>query len=138
MVGLENSFAHEPGTALTPPISPFIPTEHSAAVHAPMTPVITVAPTAEVPLKPTATEIRRRSPADRKKPVGYAATPVLPDGRTEELAVDKNIVATIVRITKNGRTREYRRIAHGYGDVHFFCNGSSCSESSYSAGILQK
>ena len=132
------SFTRAPGAALPPPIATFAPTEHSDAVLAPLAPAGPVARATGAPLKPAATEPRHRQPADRNKPVARAADPVPPDGRTEELVVEKNIVATIVRITKNGCTREYRRIAHGYGDVHYFCNGSSCSGSSYSAGILQK
>lgn len=138
VVGSETSFAHDPGTALEPPISPFIPAEHSAAVLAPITSLV-ASPAKGATIKSSTTDVKRPSPVDRIKPVvAYAATPAPPDGRTEELVVEKNAVATIVRITKNGYTREYRRIAHGYGDIHFFCNGSSCSESSYSAGILQK
>ncbi|HMC97529.1 MAG TPA: hypothetical protein VKG92_07755, partial [Flavobacteriales bacterium] len=48
---------------------------------------------------------------------------VLPDGRTEEIQVDRNAVTTTVRITKAGHTREFRRVAHQYGAVHYFFNG---------------
>ena len=60
---------------------------------------------------------------------------VLPDGRTEEVQVEPTYVATTVRITKAGRTREFRRVAHRYGAVHYFYNGLSCGEATYIAGI---
>jgi hypothetical protein len=53
------------------------------------------------------------------------------DGRTEEIEVRPAYVARMVRITEQGRTREYRKVTHRYGEVHWFCNGTSCSESLY-------
>lgn len=63
---------------------------------------------------------------------------VLPDGRTEEVQVEPTYVTTTVRITKSGHTREYRRVAHKYGAVHFFYNGLSCGEAIYTAGINEQ
>ena len=34
-------------------------------------------------------------------------------------------------IVDEGQERQYRKVVHRYGDVHFFCNGSSCSKSMY-------
>lgn len=55
----------------------------------------------------------------------------LQDGRTEEIEVRPAYVARMVRITEQGHTREYRKVTHRYGEVHWFCNGTSCSESLY-------
>lgn len=60
---------------------------------------------------------------------------VLPDGRTEELVVEGSRVTTIVRITESGHTREFRRVAHRYGQVYYFSNGASCSELTYHVGV---
>ena len=57
------------------------------------------------------------------------------DGRAEEVQVERLRVTTVVRITEAGRTNEYRRVAHRYGSVYFFRNGSSCSEGTYNTGI---
>ncbi|MBK7384906.1 MAG: hypothetical protein IPI81_16460 [Flavobacteriales bacterium] len=71
----------------------------------------------------------------------HVPTPVpvtLPDGRTEELLVEQNYVAKIVRITQGGHTREYRKVTHRYGETNFFCNGSSCGEVAFGAAINSK
>ncbi|MBK7111175.1 MAG: hypothetical protein IPH60_01810 [Flavobacteriales bacterium] len=53
------------------------------------------------------------------------------DDRTEEVEIRPAYVAWIVRITEKGHLREYRKVTHRYGEVHWFCNGASCSESLY-------
>ena len=63
------------------------------------------------------------------------ALPPTPDGRTDELIVEPTYVARVVRITHMGRTREYRRVAHRFGETHYFLDGSSCGEATFSAGI---
>ncbi|MFZ1686494.1 MAG: hypothetical protein WAU70_03670 [Flavobacteriales bacterium] len=57
------------------------------------------------------------------------------DGRMEECHAEKLRVTTVVRITAKGHTTEYRRVAHRYGPVYYFHNGSSCSETTYTAGV---
>ena len=65
--------------------------------------------------------------AHRKGTSLFTSAPVLPDGRTEELIVDRLRVITIIHITTNGHTKEYRRVSHRYGQVFFFVDGSPCS-----------
>lgn len=57
----------------------------------------------------------------------------VPDGRIEALEVRPTYVAKEVRITENGQTAVYRKVTHRYGDVHYFCNGSGCSENIFLA-----
>lgn len=73
--------------------------------------------------------ISTEHPAPDPQPV------VLPDGRTEELVVEETRITTIVRITESGHTREFRRVAHRYGEVFYFANGASCSELTYHVGV---
>ena len=87
--------------------------------------VSTPAPTT----RPTVTRVVRISRPEAVVP---------PDGRAEELQVEKTYVARTVRITKAGHTREYRRVAHRYGAVHYFVNGTSCGEETYTAGIQER
>ncbi len=96
-----------------------------APVHAPVA-AESFAPAAKP--KPVVTRIVRIPPPEKV---------VLPEGRMEELVVEPTYIAKIVRITNDGRTREFRRIVHKYGDVNFFCTGSSCSESAFIAGTKQ-
>lgn len=86
---------------------------------------------ADVPARtsrPVVTRVVRIPPPERV---------VLPDGRTEELVVDQNHILKIIRITKAGYTREYRRVTHRYGQVDHFCTGTSCSETSYMAATKE-
>ncbi len=55
----------------------------------------------------------------------------LPDGRTEEVQVRPTYVAMEIRITKQGSTHVFRKVTPLYGEVRYFCNGSSCSEASF-------
>lgn len=76
----------------------------------------------------TPTNAERRPLTAAADASSYGSTP---DGRTEELEVRPTYVAQEVRITENGRTAVYRKVIHRYGDVHYFCNGSACSETSF-------
>jgi hypothetical protein len=69
-----------------------------------------------------------------QRSAGAVAIPI-PDGRTDELIVQPTFVARVVRITELGRTREYRRVEHRYGDTHYFLDGSSCGEATFMAGV---
>lgn len=69
------------------------------------------------------------------KRVPDAMVPAFSEGRSEEFRAEKLRVTTIIRITAEGRTTEYRRIAHRYGPVYFFRNGVSCSETVYTKGV---
>ncbi len=59
----------------------------------------------------------------------------VPDGRSEELEVRPTYVAKEVRITQQGHTRVYRKVVHRDGEIRYFCNGNSCSESIYKVAI---
>ncbi len=59
------------------------------------------------------------------------------DGRVEEVEVRPAYVARMVRITEQGHTQEYRKVTHRYGEVHWFCNGASCSESRYNTMVTK-
>ena len=77
---------------------------------------------------------KKTPPRDQAVGEGFIPGSV-PDGRTEELQVRPTYVAREVRITQQGHTRVYRKVTHRYGEVRYFCNGSSCSESIYMAAI---
>lgn len=55
--------------------------------------------------------------------------------RTEKLEVDKLHVITTTRLSKDGRTDEYRRVVSYYGGTTHFKNGRACSESTYLQGV---
>jgi hypothetical protein len=80
---------------------------------------------------------RRVRQAVVPEPEQDLALPPPPDGRTDELIVEPTYVARVVRITHMGRTREYRRVAHRFGETHYFLDGSSCGEATFSAGIRE-
>lgn len=62
------------------------------------------------------------------------AARVLDDqARSEQLIVEPRRVTTVIRLTQNGHTTEYRRVAHDYGAVYFFRNGESCAEYTFNA-----
>jgi hypothetical protein len=51
--------------------------------------------------------------------------------RSEELVVESRRITTIIRITEDGHTTEYRRVHHQFGEVFYFKNGESCSQRQY-------
>ncbi len=59
--------------------------------------------------------------------------PSLP-GRDEQLIVERNRVTTVVRITQDDHTLEYRRVAQRYGAVFYFKNGLNCDALTYERG----
>ncbi len=69
--------------------------------------------------------------AHRKGTSFFTSAPALPDGRTEDLIVDRLRVTTIIHITTNGHTKEYRRVSHRYGQVFFFADGLPCSSQAF-------
>lgn len=81
---------------------------------------------------------------DRTAPLSLSGTAVVTspeeprkDGRIEEVEVRPTYVARRVRITERGHTREYCKVTHRYGEVHWFCNGASCSEPQYNKLVVK-
>lgn len=117
--------APAPDRAPLPEAKPVVIVASAPVVEASETPVVIAAPR---PKPVVASIIRIPAP----EPV------VLPDGRAEELQVERNNVTKIIRITVDGRTKEYRRIAKRYGGVDFFCDGSACSETIFASSVNTK
>lgn len=61
-----------------------------------------------------------------------------PDGREEEVIVEKLRVTRIVRITTNGHTTEYRHVTHRYGMNFYFKDGISCSAHTHARGSRER
>ncbi|MGB3868651.1 MAG: hypothetical protein WBG34_04725 [Flavobacteriales bacterium] len=90
----------------------------------------------EAGLRSEALSRSKAKPGGTAAPSPSGTVPTAPegprqDGRIEEVEVRPTYVARIVRITEQGHTREYRKVTHRYGEVYWFCNGTSCSETRY-------
>ncbi len=70
-------------------------------------------------------------PSPGSIPQGPSTIAPAVNGRMEELRVESRRITTIIWITENGYTTEYRRVHHQFGQVYFFKNGESCSQRQY-------
>jgi len=87
-------------------------------------------------LPPTATASTQEVFVER--PIQHAAErDDAPDTqREEELIVERDKVVTIVRLTADGRSTEYRKVTHKWGQTFYFKNGDSCSRQIYEVEAL--
>ncbi len=100
---------------------------------------LNAAPTVRVRTRGEGHAVHAHHAAAGSMPVA-AALPAArqPDGREEEVIVEKLRVTRIVRITSQGHTTEYRHVTHRYGMNFYFKDGISCSAHTHARGSRER